>query len=206
MNNCDMHITPFFSDFHAVTTLDLNLLQLQNYVEKVRIEDEGRIMSNCGGYQSKDIHDNIFDNEHIIDLFSKVNQCVYEISRIMGIRKNKLELSNFWININSKKDYNLPHTHFGGIISGVFYIKVPENSGDLIFINRNDEIVKSYLTFSNLIGGIDYDYTQFTSELWKIQPKENNLILFPSWLEHYVQSNSSDEDRISISFNYRIHP
>jgi uncharacterized protein (TIGR02466 family) len=37
---------------------------------------------------------------------------------------------------------------------------------------------------------------------WEISPKENNIVLFPSWLEHYVSDNESDEDRISISFNF----
>ena len=34
---------------------------------------------------------------------------------------------------------------------------------------------------------------------WK--PEENNLIFFPSWLQHEVKINNSDEDRVVISFN-----
>jgi uncharacterized protein (TIGR02466 family) len=33
------------------------------------------------------------------------------------------------------------------------------------------------------------------------EPKENTLIFFPSWLQHEVQINNSDEDRVIISFN-----
>ena len=35
----------------------------------------------------------------------------------------------------------------------------------------------------------------------KMEPEDNKLILFPSWLEHDVEPSKSDEDRISIAFN-----
>ena len=31
--------------------------------------------------------------------------------------------------------------------------------------------------------------------------KEGDMIIFPSWLEHYVSPNMSEDKRISISFN-----
>ena len=33
------------------------------------------------------------------------------------------------------------------------------------------------------------------------EPKENALIFFPSWLQHEVKINNSDEDRVILSFN-----
>ena len=38
------------------------------------------------------------------------------------------------------------------------------------------------------------------SEVWGFEPKENELFIFPSWLDHMVSQNLSNEDRISISF------
>ena len=35
-----------------------------------------------------------------------------------------------------------------------------------------------------------------------IQPQENRIIMFPSWLEHCVEMNQSDDIRISVSFNF----
>ena len=37
-----------------------------------------------------------------------------------------------------------------------------------------------------------------------ISPKEGALVLFPSYLEHSVNENKSNEERIVISFNIRI--
>jgi len=37
-----------------------------------------------------------------------------------------------------------------------------------------------------------------------VQPQNLLLLLFPSWLEHYVEQNMSDESRISLSFNIGV--
>jgi uncharacterized protein (TIGR02466 family) len=42
---------------------------------------------------------------------------------------------------------------------------------------------------------------EFTAERISISPVEGNIILFPSYLPHSVETNSHDEERISISFN-----
>ena len=35
-------------------------------------------------------------------------------------------------------------------------------------------------------------------------PKEGSMLVFPAYLDHKVEPNKSDEDRISISFNIEI--
>ena len=37
------------------------------------------------------------------------------------------------------------------------------------------------------------------------KPEKGKLVLFPSWLEHYVEPNLTNEDRISMSFDTQIH-
>jgi uncharacterized protein (TIGR02466 family) len=192
------YIRPIFSNFYSQTNLDLNLNELEAYLRVVISKDCGRSISNHGGYQSNDLE----NNEYTYSLISRVNYCVNEVAKSVGILENKLKLKNFWINVNFKKDFNIPHTHNGSIISGVFYVKSPENCGNLVFKNPNDDVMRCYFRYLNLIGGNDYSFTEFTSELWEIVPEKNNLILFPSWLEHYVEPNQSDEERISIAFNY----
>jgi uncharacterized protein (TIGR02466 family) len=35
-------------------------------------------------------------------------------------------------------------------------------------------------------------------------PQPGRLVIFPSWIQHYVQPNLSDQDRISISFDVQL--
>ena len=37
-----------------------------------------------------------------------------------------------------------------------------------------------------------------------IEPKEGKICVFPSFLEHEVLTNESNEDRISLSFNFLV--
>mgnify|MGYP003680628256 FL=1 len=44
--------------------------------------------------------------------------------------------------------------------------------------------------------------------LWReihLQPQENRAIIFPAWLWHSVEANKSNENRISVSFNFIQH-
>ena len=45
-----------------------------------------------------------------------------------------------------------------------------------------------------------YDYAINT-----ILPKENMLVVFPAWVPHAVEINLSDEERISLSFNFKLN-
>ena len=70
-----------------------------------------------------------------------------------------------------------------------------KNSGKLYFQNvkaSHDNCFKSKTLNT---------YNKYRSNYYNITPKENLLVLFPGWLDHLVESNNSNENRISISFN-----
>ena len=88
--------------------------------------------------------------------------------------------------------------HPFSLVSAVFYLKVPKNSGRLVFenpIQQHDYIMKP---------GTVKTYNSINSGYWYAEPKEGDLIMFPSWLRHWVEPSQSDEDRISIAFNIEV--
>ena len=48
--------------------------------------------------------------------------------------------------------------------------------------------------------------TAFTAEEVQLHPEEGRMYVFPGWLEHGVEENTSDRDRIGISFNVLAIP
>ena len=78
-------------------------------------------------------------------------------------------------------------------MSGVFYIKVPKDSGKLVF--TNDALIRFFPLKVN-------NFNSNNSQVWRFEPEESMLYLFPAWLKHEVTPNSSNEDRISIAFNF----
>jgi uncharacterized protein (TIGR02466 family) len=174
--------------------LNLNLNDLYQYCIKYEKNNNSNNKSGVGSFQSKDLN----LNNPIINLLANsflehVNFISYNNYKI----KNKLYLSNFWFNINRFKDFNLEHIHPGSILSGVYYIKTPKNSGNLIFKNNNNS--NFYLEQNDLI-----EFNTLNCVTYFLPPQENCLHIFPSWLPHYVEPNLSEAERISFSFNTQI--
>lgn len=150
--------------------------------------------SNRGGWQSNSFFKDTdsFFSPLLHDIEEQCLNYTYEIVSIQNCF-----LHNAWININSKGNSNFPHDHPGSIVSGVYYVTLPENSGKLVFENPSRKSLASYW---HVTGGPN-EWNRANSELWSLEPSEGTLLIFPSWLDHYVEANKSDEDRISISFN-----
>lgn len=136
--------------------------------------------SNFGGWQSRD---NLFDTEGIFrELGGHITSMANDVLRQYNAAP--VVIKEMWANVNGKNCYNGAHTH-SGILSGVMYFQVPENSGRLIFCNPSVRADGHLIRPNN----------------FAIVPQRLALILFPSWLEHYVEPNLSNDHRISLSFN-----
>ena len=184
---------------------DQNILKLQEESYYIREKDpDGVVKSNSGllGYHSKDIK-NLESLSHTEKIINQVNKCVNSIHSIS--RSGDLQLKNFWINISGKGSSNSVHTHSGMTYSGVFFIKVPKlmKGGRFLFyrnFNEADFLSTAYMgSFKEGYKIQSYDYPINT-----ISPKENMLVVFPAWVPHAVETNLSDEDRISLSFNFQL--
>ena len=165
--------------------LDLDLAELRKEIYKFQKVNPSENYSNAGGYQGHG-----FDYKPLVDAIKDV------IPRYEDPELGDLFIGhNMWVNINGRGAHNRRHVHADGIhfLSGVYYVTVPENSGHIMFYDPRPTIIHSF-------ADTRY-YGQGIPGVYPIQPKENMLLLFPSWLEHEVEANQTNEDRISISFN-----
>ena len=109
-------------------------------------------------------------------------------------------LGNMWVNLNYPGAYNKQHMHANSQWSGVYYVKVPKNSGNLFL---EDPRPGPNLIMPRRLKGIP-------RALWRVVAYpaiEGQIIMFPSWLSHGVQINESKEKgekgwRVSVSFNF----
>lgn len=79
-------------------------------------------------------------------------------------------------------------------MSGVFYVTTPKDCGRLRLFDPRPFI----------IGAPDMKYYNDGNNYHYFDPTPNLLVMFPGWLKHDVEPNLSDEERISIAFNFRI--
>jgi len=190
-NEYKMELFDIFKQFAVKINLNEDLKKLINFGFKIEKEQKGRLLSNKGGFQSTDLNKKEPCLESLIKKIELNSNLLF--NNYLKI-KCKLSLDNIWININRHKDFNIQHIHPFSKLSGVFYIKTPSNSGNITFVS--DFPVENFINLSNVI-----EYNGYNSSLWSFEPEENILYLFPSWLKHYVNSNLSKQERISISFN-----
>ena len=121
-------------------------------------------------------------------------EIVIKAAEDLGFIPIDVALTSVWFNINdSRQCMNAEHTH-GDTFSGVFYLKAPEGSGRLVLQNPG---------INRLWQGLSLveRKNQFTGEKISIAPVEGNIVMFPSYLPHWVEPNDHDDERISISFN-----
>ena len=153
----------------------------------------GVSLSNRGGWQSEGF--NIINEDDVLQLF--LINCLSNFPPI----KKSVELRGYaWININKPGDYNIKHVHPTNNLSGVLWIKCLENSGDIVFDSPNN--FESFLENKSYID--DFKKSYFIDDSYHCYPTEGRIIVFPSHLQHHVQENKSNEDRISVSFNIRL--
>ena len=48
------------------------------------------------------------------------------------------------------------------------------------------------------------EHNEMTEPVHTIVPQEGDVLFFPGWLKHWVSPNTTELDRISISFNMSI--
>lgn len=114
-------------------------------------------------------------------------QEIYQPSTAVNLR-----VTQSWANYTNPGQYHHKHAHPNSIVSGVFYVQSNPGKDRIYFYKSGYNQIKFKIANWNL----------FNSESWWFDAVEGQLILFPSSLEHMVQTVEDDEvTRISIAFN-----
>ena len=111
----------------------------------------------------------------------------------------KLIITDMWANVNREKDFNKMHLHGNSDWSFVYYVRVPENSGVLRV--ADPRIRRGMSPNEDFLKNLD-NPSQHGEYL--ITSGEGKLVIFPAWLEHWVEPNFSSDPRISISGNMSL--
>ncbi len=109
----------------------------------------------------------------VIKVLSKVKECARKILRL----DSETLKVGYWFNEMKPGDSTRLHNHdsFDELLSGVYYVLAPVNSGYLV-VHEGD-------------GRIN------------IKPEEGKLVFFPSDMMHEVLENKSAHNRLSLGFN-----
>jgi uncharacterized protein (TIGR02466 family) len=106
-----------------------------------------------------------------------------------------------WPNVNQFGDYHDLHNHPHSYLSGTYYVSVPQ--AQEVLPGRDDRrpgAISFYDPRPQANMNAVRDDPQIEAE-YTVHPDNGMLLLWPSFLHHFVHPNLSREPRISISFN-----
>ena len=170
--------------------------QMYKFIKITQSKDqEGISKSNIKGWHSKDF--NMQENEpkeFIKFILPAIEQVITDMN--WEKQKQSININNMWAIINTGGSANLRHQHGNSTISGAYYVRAPKNSGDIVFYDPRPAPVYTYPKALNP--------NLLNAQVNGISPKEGALVLFPSYLDHSVNENLSNDERIVISFNITI--
>jgi len=159
-----------------VTGVDNSIIASEVLVSNEKVSDN----PNYTGFEDNVIDfDTMPETKKLFDILENIVQTEFK-------GKDELVdivLDNYWAHIHKPYESTALHNHFPCNFSFVYYVKVPENAGQFYF---------SLTGRASLIENI------------YIQPEEGAMMFFPSWIDHAVNKNLSNDYRISISGNYII--
>ncbi len=113
---------------------------------------------------------------------------------LMGypLAQNNLRITECWVNIYQTGMSQEVHKHCNHIMTGVYYVKAPENCSQILFHSpQADTMIRPPIVKDNSFNSMTAAY----------RPQPGDLVVFDSGLRHSVPTNTADGERISVSFN-----
>src|SRR3954469_5635884 len=100
-----------------------------------------------------------------------------------------------WATLCRAGAYHAPHSHPDSAWSGVYYVNPGSDSPD--------HPLSGFLEFLDPRAGVDAVTAPGDpyGEPFRIRPQPGLLVLFPSWLYHWVHPYTGRTPRIAVSFN-----
>ena len=89
-----------------------------------------------------------------------------------------------WGAVYRKGEYTKKHSHWGNLWSWCYYLEVPPDAPPFRFEDITEMGESEPSSFD-------------------VYPKENDLLMFPSWVSHSVPKSESNSERIMVAGNIR---
>lgn len=179
--------------------------RLRSLVLKKEAEEEGVRLSNVGGWHSRqDLL--LWDDPSITVFISLAQNFVHEytaerLGRPPGEFNSVLKMEG-WANVSRAGNYARPHVHPSSNFALVYYVDqgdapAPDSgrrptSGVLEWLDprQRPEMFQT--------PGVD------PADTISLQPRTGLMLLFPSWLYHYVHPYQGTRPRISLACNVTV--
>lgn len=200
-------LAPFYWKQHVVETpviLDRHLSKINSNIEASPV----LIPPNweCNVHSTCNIPELKLETGLLTEIYGKYLQEFWSDCKFPAAR---LAIQQPWYNSYSRNQFQEFHSHLPNDFSAVHYIVFDEKAHQATtFINPNPILGQATCQFrpslSSKCSIHDPIHSCFATTFTPQDIRQGDLIIFPSFLNHYVKPNQSDVRRTTISFNIQV--
>jgi uncharacterized protein (TIGR02466 family) len=115
------------------------------------------------------------------------------VLRFLRIGSQAVEITGCWATVLARGAAHKAHSHPNNFLSGVYYVRTRPGSDAINFHDPR--------TQAGVIRPPVVELTAENTDQVVVRVTNGTLLMFPSYLEHSVDANVNEEERISVSFN-----
>jgi len=142
------------------------------------------------GWQSEQT---LHQRDEFQELISCVSNVAKSILRFLQIGQEAFEITGCWATVLAKGAIHKSHSHPNNFLSGVYYVRTHSGADTINFHDPRSQ--------TGVIRPPVVELTAENTDQVVVRVTNGTLLMFPSYLEHSVDTNMSAEERISISVN-----
>ena len=137
-------------------------------------------------------HD-LHQSERFGQLISSIHEAVKKVLEFLKIADTPFVMTGLWANMNAPGAVHKMHNHPNNFLSGAYYVQTGKGADTINFHDPRPQkdVIKPPVT----------ELTADNTDQVVVTVNDGTLLVFPSWLSHSVDTNRSNQTRISISFN-----
>lgn len=177
---------------HEIGTHSQHVDLLNQILLEKKRDPDGSPNSNDGCWRTSHQFNNIeWLLQEVVTLY-RYAQSAYKLvnNGMENIDTTAIPKITYWSNVNKPGTRNTMHSHVSSHFSCVYYLQ-GTNTGPLRLINP-----------ANTLGQCNFS-APFARDFY-FNPKDRDLILWPSWMPHEVETNQGTIDRVNIVFDISL--
>ena len=180
--------------FSTPISISQNKDMAEQYYPAIRDLEYSRMAAN--GWLSKDSY--VLEQKCFKPLKDYIQSCIhYYIHEDLSYQDDvEFYINNSWATIHNKNDYASQHDHTNSLISGTFYINIPEDDQSVFSLHSNNSSV-----FPRAFNLNEKEFNLYNAQQYSIKPSTGTTILFPSHVVHSTSAQTSEENRYCLAFN-----
>jgi uncharacterized protein (TIGR02466 family) len=167
--------------------MDAKLLAVLD--EMRRKEEQGPLAPGQGWQSGQTLH----RRAEFGELVECVDSLAKRVLRFLRVGYDAFEITGCWANVLPPGASHRMHAHPNNFLSGVYYLRTHPGADA---INFHDPRTQAAIIRPPVV-----ELTAENTDQVVVSVQDGTLLMFPSYLQHSVDTNRSARERVSISFN-----